>query len=413
MTARPEPSVRAITAEEVDTYARVDAAAFGGPPEWDQVEAKRPLMDPARFLLAELDGEPVGAAGSLPMRLTLPGGADVAFCAVADVGVLPTHRRRGVLRSLMRHLLVAARDAGEVVAGLNASEATIYGRFGFGAAVPQRVVRVDARRGGFHPAWPDPGGRCRILERGPARPTVEAVYASVAAARPGHLSRSAPYWDVVLGDVATWIGGGDRRLVMVHESADGVADGYALYDVDPRWEAGSAAYRIQAAEVVAADPGVELALWRSLLDHDLAVELTARVPADHLLHDALADVRALQVELDADHLWVRPLDVSSLLGRRGYATDATLVLEVVDGFLDAGGTFRLEAAAGSAACGPAPGQDPELTLGVAELGAVLLGGTSFARLQRVGRLVEHRSGAVERADALFRVDRAPWCPSRF
>ena len=47
------------------------------------------------------------------------------------------------------------------------------------------------------------------------------------------------------------------------------------------------------------------------------------------------------------------------------------------------------------------------------LGSALLGGVSFAALRRAGRLVELQKGAVDRADALFRWDRHPWCPEIF
>jgi phosphoribosylformylglycinamidine (FGAM) synthase-like amidotransferase family enzyme len=47
------------------------------------------------------------------------------------------------------------------------------------------------------------------------------------------------------------------------------------------------------------------------------------------------------------------------------------------------------------------------------LGSVYLGGFSFADLLRAGRVEEVTPGAVERADALFRTDRKPWCPEIF
>jgi hypothetical protein len=50
---------------------------------------------------------------------------------------------------------------------------------------------------------------------------------------------------------------------------------------------------------------------------------------------------------------------------------------------------------------------------VQALGSAYLGGFSFAELVRAGQVEEQRRGAAARADALFRVDRAPWCPGFF
>ena len=63
------------------------------------------------------------------------------------VGVLPTHRRRGILDRMMRAQLADVRERGEPIAALWASEETIYGRFGYGLAsqdVMIRRTRVDA-----------------------------------------------------------------------------------------------------------------------------------------------------------------------------------------------------------------------------------------------------------------------------
>ncbi len=56
---------------------------------------------------------------------------------------------------------------------------------------------------------------------------------------------------------------------------------------------------------------------------------------------------------------------------------------------------------------------PELRLDVAALGSAYLGGFTFAQLARAGRIEELAEGALERADALFRTDRYPWCPEIF
>ena len=57
--------------------------------------------------------------------------------------------------------------------------------------------------------------------------------------------------------------------------------------------------------------------------------------------------------------------------------------------------------------------EAELACDITAMGSVYLGGFSFARLARAGRVTELREGAAARADLLFPTDRAPWCPEIF
>jgi GNAT superfamily N-acetyltransferase len=74
---------------------------------------------------------PVATYASFAKTLNIGAGLVPAHL-VTMVTVRPTHRRRGILRELMTGDLARAKAAGYPVAALTASEATIYGRFGFG-----------------------------------------------------------------------------------------------------------------------------------------------------------------------------------------------------------------------------------------------------------------------------------------
>lgn len=67
---------------------------------------------------------PVATFASWAAELTLPGGT-VAACAISSVTVAPTHRRRGILRSVMTGELRTAVERGLPVAILTVSESTI------------------------------------------------------------------------------------------------------------------------------------------------------------------------------------------------------------------------------------------------------------------------------------------------
>src|ERR671939_1180290 len=96
----------------------------------------------------EEDGAVVGAAGAFPFDLTIPGG-HVAAAGITLVGVLPTHRRRGILRSMMRAQLDAVHERDEPVAYLWASENQIYARFGYGIASLQGEIDLPRAHAAF------------------------------------------------------------------------------------------------------------------------------------------------------------------------------------------------------------------------------------------------------------------------
>lgn len=397
----------------LETYHRLDAAAFGLAPNVAQRESKRPLVEPARWYLAELDDELCGGAGSFPMQLTLPGAATVAVSAVSDVGVVPTHRRRGVLRALMTRQLRDAVGRGDAAAVLHASEGSIYRRFGYGPATRWRHVRVDTRRVRFRDDWPGPGGSCAVVERAAARDACVAVHDHVRRATAGGLSRSDAWWDVVLGDVESYIGGIPRQLALVHRDDRGRPDGYALYEVHEDWRSGQAEHTLAVWELVGVDVGVELALWRTLIEHDLVGTVTGAIAVDHALWDVVVDARQVGLDWEQDLLWVRVLDVTAMLGRRSYGADGRLVLGVQDPLIPTvDGAHLLEVVDGDVRCTPTD-EAPDLSLSVDDLGAVSLGGGSLRRLVRAGRVVEHHPGAATLADAMFVTDPLPWCWVRF
>ena len=93
--------------------------------------------------------------------LTVPGGP-VRTAGVTVVGVLPTHRRRGILRELMRAQLDDVHARGEPLAALWASEASIYGRYGYGLASLCGDMQIPRTHSDFvRPV--ERRGRCGLL----------------------------------------------------------------------------------------------------------------------------------------------------------------------------------------------------------------------------------------------------------
>lgn len=398
----------------LSAYVASDLAAFGEPMTAAELAVKAQLVDPGRFVLAEWDDEPVGGAGSHALELTLPGGATVPAAAISDVGVAPTHRRRGILTALMRAQLVALAAEGTPVAVLHASEGAIYRRYGYGACTRWRHLRVDARRVQFRDDSPDPGGSLHLLQIDEAHDTCAQVHDAVRRRVTGGLSRPASWWPAVLGEVDVYLGGVAGHLVMVHRDTTGRADGYAIYKVDQDWSRGQANHVVSVWELVGVTTDVEVALWRALVEHDLVATVTGQIAVDHPLFDVAVDGRQVGADWDQDLLWARPLDVCAVLSARRYGAPGHLVLAVEDAFLpEVGGTFELIVDDSGAGECRRTDADPQVHLQMSELGSVLLGGTSWRRLSRAGRVRVASAGVADLADAMFLVDPLPWCWVRF
>ena len=390
----------------------VDRVVFAETPTPAVAAAEQSVL-PADRVLTVTDGDAatgqvVATAGSYRFDLTLPGGTTLPVAGVTNVGVLPTHRRRGLFRRLMvrQHDDIAAE--GLAVAVLNASDARIYGRFGYGMASRYAVVRIDTHRSSF--ATAPPTRNLRLMRSANAGDVVPALYDAAAATRPGTLSRSAAWWAMMLGDTEMWKGGGHHEVVVAEPGGDDPG-GYAVYRVAPDGEGVTVTVR----EVVAATAGTHAALWRYLLDVDLALSVHAEVPVDDAVLWWLDDPRALITQQVRDYLFVRILDTPAALSARRYQVPVELVLEVTDRFRPDGGAagrFMLRGDANGAACTPTA-DDPDITLGVDALGSLLLGGVDAHVLAATGRVAAHRSGALDALAMAFAGSPAPYCSTRF
>ncbi|GGW77076.1 GNAT family N-acetyltransferase [Streptomyces lomondensis] len=403
--------IRSATDEDLDVFVDTVHAAFGRFPEtpveggglwWSALETDRCL------LALTADGRPVGTAATHSFELTLPGETLAPAAGVTAVGVLPSHRRQGVLSAMMRHQLAEGRARGEFLSVLLASEATIYGRFGYGPAtytarltVPRHraALAVPRARGAADaPATGSDTGSVEVLRRADCGEILEEVYDRYRRAQPGALSRPHRWWALRAGQPPI---SPAPRYVAVHRDADGVPDGYASYSI----ESGT----LTVDETIAADDAVFTALARFVLGHDLVTEVVFQhVPPQHPLRWQFADFRAGEVSGDMDWLWVRLLDVPRALTARGWFMDGELVLDVEDPFLGEHGRYLLTVRDGKADCVPTD-REPDLSLDVGDLGSVYLGGTAPSTLVRAGHIRAHRPGAAILADALFRADRSPHC----
>ncbi|HLZ23327.1 MAG TPA: GNAT family N-acetyltransferase [Ktedonobacterales bacterium] len=402
--------VRPVTAEEFPEYSRTNGAAFGHVPTDADTEQWRTTLDLDLTLAAYDAGRMVGTAAAFAFDLTVPGGAALPVSAVTWVAVLPTDRRRGVLRAMMRRQLDDARRHGKPIAVLTASESTIYGRFGYGIATSMAEVEIDHAHAALRPHGSSQG-RVRLIERERALEVFPAVWDRHWRAQPGALSRSAAWWEFVLRpahdhDTAHAPG---ARFFAIYESAAGEPEGAVWYRVEQKWELGMATSALIVDDLIAPTLEARAALWDYLFGVDLVATVRAgHRPVDDPLRWMLVNSRRLRVLRQSDDLWLRLLDIPAALAARRYAAADRVVLEVTDVFLpENAGRYALDAGEDEAVCRTTM-ETPDLTLDVADLGAAYLGGVSFATLAQAGRVHERRAGALRRADALFATVSAPY-----
>jgi predicted acetyltransferase len=377
---------------------------FGSIPKDEDVEQLSTILPAERVYGAFDDGRIVGGAGSYLFGTTVPGGR-VPTAGVMAVGVLPTHRRRGILSRLMRQQLDEAHERGEPLATLYASEGAIYRRYGYGPASISGSITLDRNHAALHEV-PPAGAQARLVTKDEALELFPRIYDRIAAETPGMLDRSREWWEVRRLAGGRFAKGEQMRLLL---ELEGDPQGYAIYRIEFSAERVISHSVLQISEAIGATPAATRDLWRVLLDIDWIETIRADfLPPDHPLFLLLTEPRRMAYTA-GEALWARLIDVGAALSARSYASDGNIVLEVSDEFCP-WNDCRWRVAVD---CAERTDAEADLRLGVDMLGSTYLGGFTFAQLARAGRVEELREGAIERADALFRTDRLPWCPEIF
>ena len=418
--------IRPVSSDEFDGFHAVDMHAFNSSP----LTGENRERDVARIefdrTLAAFDGPvQVGTAGAYSFQLTVPGSRTLPAAGVTWVAVLPSHRRRGVLTSLMRRQLADIRERGEPVAVLWASEATIYPRYGYGRAMWHADLTLYRGEGALARQVPVDGGlRLRIAEPAAVRPELAKVYEALLASRPGFIARNEAWWQSAVFDPVDERQGASPLHCVLAED-DGGPRGYALYSGVNSWDAETALPDgvVTVRELVCADPAASASVSADLLGRDLITEFRLRRrPVDDPLLYQLADPRRARPRLK-DALWARIIDLPGALAGRRYSAPVDTVIDVRDNLVPSNaGRWRLTTAEPAAAdrngleasCVPAAASAPaDLALDIAALGAAYLGGTPLGALAGAGLVAEQRAGAVRKLSAAMSWDPAPWCPISF
>jgi predicted acetyltransferase len=398
--------IRTAGADHLRASLDLIHAAFGERTNEDDYEREEQRMPPDRVLNA-LDGSAmVGVAASYPFELTVPGGT-LRAGGVTWVGVLPSHRRRGIMAQFMQRQLDDFHERGEPLAILWASESAIYGRFGYGMAAPMLTLDAERARFAFRND-PGPVGSVRIVDQDEAARLFPPLHDERCRITPGMFARDESWWlGSQLADPERWRRGAGPKFFAVLEIDEKPA-GYAIYRLKQNWDEGIPRGEVRVVDACATTTIAKRELWRYLF----GIDLMARVQQfmfdpNFELPLMVMDPRSLQLKL-GEGLWLRLVDVEAALRGRSYADGEPVVVQVHDDLCAWNeGRFRI---------GPKverTDDDPDLELDVADLGCAYLGAYDFHRLARAGRCSELKSGALARATTLFRSERAPYCPEEF
>lgn len=395
--------IRRAEPEDLPEILEVDQQSFHYRLDPEGLELVAASLDTNRFFVAStdshtVDGHPsdgriVGLAGSYPLELTLPGPATLPMTGVTWISVLPSHRRRGLARQLIAAVERDGAERDEPVLGLNATQAGIYRRFGYGIATTRLSTTIDRRLVQLRPEAAAAADVGRVILR-PAVDAIDdlaAIWDRYRRAQPGEVSQSVERLRYL-----THLNGPDA-LALLHP------DGFAVFTTTKDWSDGLPAHAVEIHQFCASTDDAHLALWHYLFGLDLAGPISGRfavVPGDRL-PALVTDSRAITTTTVQDNLWVKVADIPRAFAARSYRINDELVLGIAD-----------EAwAVSNSGCTPT-GRPPDLLLDSSAVGPLLLGGVSATHLARAGWA--HGSPAtLHRADAFFGWEPAPVTRAEF
>jgi predicted acetyltransferase len=314
---------------------------------------------------------------------------------------------------MMGRQLADLHEHGEPIAVLRASEASIYGRFGYAVASRELSLELSRSSTVLVPDAPPNGSlTVELDDPGTVRAQLAEVYEAVRPGLPGFIGRSEAAWAELRHDPEHRRGGASAKRAALVRDGDGVR-GYALYRVRSKWADDLPAGLVEVEELITSGPAATAALWGHVLDLDLTATATAwGRPLDDPLLRMLADPRRARARVK-DGLWLRLVRLGDALAARRYAAPVDLVLEITDERCPwNAGRWRLAGDDTGATC--APTTDPaDLRADTTVLAAAYLGDPVLGGYAGTGRLSELRPGALRRLAAAMGWSPNPWCPHHF
>ena len=404
-------AIRPITEDERPEFRRLIGLAFGFDPTDEGAASFNAILEIERTISAFDGNQMIGTVGAFSLEMTVPGGV-APVAGTTMVSVLATHRRQGALRQMMRAHLDEAREHGDVLAALWASESSIYGRFGFGSAATMVAAEIESVYATLQ-GPPKGSGKVRLVDVEEAKQLLPTIFEKTRLLRPGMFDRSTVWWEQsFFRDQESQRNGATRYRYAVYEE-DGAPRGYVQYRAKEDWDDDDFPNgEVRISDLQAIDLSADDGLWRYISSIDLIRKISYwNLPPDEPLPWLLNDPRRLTRRI-SDSLWVSPIDIPAALTARKYSRRGRLLIGVHDAFNTWNtGTYLLTVAGDEVSCTRTT-STPEVRLAAADLGAIYLGGVRLLTLASAGR-VEGSPEDLRRADTMFSWHPAPWCQEMF
>ncbi len=340
------------------------------------------------------------------------GGGILTAHLIAGVTVRAGHRRRGLMRQLIETDLHGAVAAGIPIAALYAAEATIYGRFGFAPSTTTARVEVDT--GAEFALNHTPSGFVDVADRAALVEVSSRLFPRYHAQTLGAIDRQ-PFAPQEIAGI--W---SDHRAEpdpsvrgLLHYDGAGELDGYVSYRPLP-WSAATRSNALEIIDIVTLTLDAYFGLWQYLASIDGATSVRREnAPLTDPLPWAMRDRRGYRVTGGEDGLWLRILDVAPTLQARSYLTDGEISLTIEDPLGITTGEYGLRVRGGTAVVERgAAVSAAAVTLGIAELSALYLGGVRARTLADAGRITGTPE-AIATLDALMATATEPYCNTHF
>ena len=384
-------------------------AAAGTKPEWTLCAFDRSAQDE--------NGHPLMATSYAAFPFTIrANGRAMAMAGISVVGTRPEYRRRGLLRQIMTRAFAEQRERGQSLAGLWASQAAIYQRYGFAPSGMNRRYDIDTADIAL---TDEPAADTNTVSRhrpAAALDAIREVYKTFIAKRTGYLHRGKSLWlNAVLSEQAGNAADGPVYVALV--GATDAPRGYAVYTLRAgRVGHASRPQEVKIRDFAWLDMDACKSLWQFFAKHDLVGRVSwANAPVDDPAHSLMAEPRMLHTR-DSDGTWWRIVDAAAALAQRGYGHAERLVLGIAGDDLAPwnNGTWQLETSGSLAdeAQVNVVSDAPDVELSVRALAGLYSGMYSARTLANWGQLSGSEQG-IALADRLFSTTFAPHCPDHY
>ena len=398
---------RQVKPEEMKEFLTVEGYVFG---ETEEITDDKVEKNPMKYDMTNAvfhKGQLVATTAGFPFKMRL-NGHGVFADGVTAVGTLPDHRRRGLVRRTITDRLHMAKEREQPAAILYASMAAIYQRFGYGLANMVNSYAIDPRFAEFEFEVED-SGTTKLMDVADALEAIKKIYRTYLEDRTLMLHRTDIHWDRFKKTKSP-------TFVALHSDENGQPDGYMTYRLgefrraenDPGPD-----MAINVWDFYCLNPVAYRALWKFMRSHDLAGRITMRTATDDIAPYLLLEPRNLRVRLE-DGLWLRVVDISTLLKQRGYQTDGQLVFDVnkdVECPWNVG-TWELEASPDGSIVKKSS-KSPDFAISINGLASLITGQARLSTLVKTGRAELRSSLNLNQADALFSTMHAPFCGDGF